>query len=264
MQLCTLASGSKGNASLIQSGKSRFLVDVGLSSKKLVALLESLGKEVEGLSGIFITHEHRDHILGLKTFLKKYNVPVFATSGTFDGILSTPGFSDINKTFFHPIEKERPLKLGDMEVIPFEIPHDAKDPVGFCFTNEDKKVAICTDIGKITDCILHHLTGANALVLEANHDEHILQAGRYPYSLKKRILGDRGHLSNENSGKLLATIWNENLKNVILGHLSEENNMPELALLSVKCELSEKHKEYENYTKICVASQTEVSECVYI
>lgn len=264
MELCTLASGSKGNSSLICSDSASVLVDIGLSTKQLCSALSKVGKRVEDLAGIFITHEHRDHILGLKTFINKYKIPILGTAETLDEIFEILSLKEEDKPLFHILEKDEAFSFQDMKVQTFPIPHDAANPIGFTFQKEGKKVAICTDIGRITEEVKAHLVGSNALLVEANHDEHILQAGKYPYSLKKRILSDLGHLSNENSGKLLSEIWHRDLKQVFLGHLSKENNLPELALLSVKCELSEKHQEYEKYTKICVASQTEVSECVCV
>lgn len=264
MNLCTLASGSKGNSSIICTENSRFLVDIGISTKRLKSSLDGMEIDISSLSGIFITHEHRDHIAGLKTFVKKYEVPIFATSGTFDAILKTCGYEGIDTRLLHSIEKSKEFFVGNTRIKAFEIPHDAGDPVGFTFREEDKKVAVCTDIGMITDCIIEHLEGSNALVIEANHDEHILQAGNYPYSLKKRILSDRGHLSNENSGRLLSKIWNKNLQHIVLGHLSEENNMPDLALMSVKYELMEKFKNFEQFTDITVAEKAVPSKMILV
>lgn len=264
MELCTLASGSKGNSGFIRSENSSLLVDLGISTKRLCGLLRDLNENPENLKGILITHEHSDHILGLKTFLKKYRIPVFATADTFDAILKTSGYQNLDRSLLHAIDKEQRFSLGDIDITAFSIPHDAADPVGFTFQKDDRKIAVCTDIGMITDCITEHLADSNAMVVEANHDEHILQAGSYPYSLKKRILGDLGHLSNENSGKLLCKIWHKNLKHIFLGHLSEENNMPELALMSVKFELSELYREFEAYTGISVAGKDVPSEMILV
>lgn len=264
MELCTLASGSKGNSSLICSEKTSVLVDIGISTKNLCNSLCQLGKKAEDLDGIFITHEHRDHILGLKTFLKKFKIPVFGTAETLEEIFEILSLKEEDMSLFHIIGNEERFHFGDLEVKAFSIPHDAANPIGFSFQKDEKKVSVCTDIGRITDCIKENLKASHALVLEANHDEHILQAGRYPYSLKKRILSDFGHLSNENSGKLLSEIWHQDLKQVFLGHLSKENNLPELALLSVKCELLEKHKEFEKFTNISIAMQEEVSTLIRV
>lgn len=264
MELCTLASGSKGNATIIKSEQGFFLVDAGISTKRIEQALALLGEKAEEIDAVFITHEHRDHISGLKTLLKKYQFPVFTTKGTMEGIFSTRGFEGIEKSLFHPIESSASFLLKDCLINTFPLPHDAKEPVGFTFLKEEKKLAVCTDIGKITESIKENLSGCNALLLEANHDEHILQAGPYPYQLKKRILGDFGHLSNENSGRLLAKLWKPELKHVILGHLSDENNMPELALMSVRCELLNKIKDFETYTKLSVAPKDGLSERVIV
>ena len=261
----TLASGSSGNSSLIgDSEGNHFLVDCGISCKRIVESLSDFSIDTESVKGIFITHEHADHINGLMMLMKKYKIPVFASLGTLSELTKCKGFDNSYKKLMYKIEANRPFCFNDFKVNCFNIPHDAAEPMGFNFEKYDTKVSVCTDFGMITDEIEDGLKGSQGLVIEANHDERMLEAGRYPFRLKRRILGDRGHISNENSGKLITKLWNEDMKHVFLGHLSDENNMPELALETVRCELLMKHKNYENFTKIEVANRDKTSEKVIL
>ena len=261
----TLASGSSGNSSLIgDSEGNHFLVDCGISCKRIVDSLSDFSIDTESVKGIFITHEHADHINGLMMLMKKYKIPVFASLGTLSELTKCKGFDNSYKKLMYKIEANRSFCFNDFKVNCFNIPHDAAEPMGFSFEKYDTKVSVCTDFGMITDEIEDGLKGSQGLVIEANHDERMLEAGRYPFRLKRRILGDRGHISNENSGKLITKLWNEDMKHVFLGHLSDENNMPELALETVRCELLMKHKNYENFTKIEVANRDKTSEKVIL
>jgi hypothetical protein len=224
-----------------------------------VESLSDFSIDTESVKGIFITHEHADHINGLMMLMKKYKIPVFASLGTLSELTKCRGFDNSYKKLMYKIEANRPFCFNDFKVNCFNIPHDAAEPMGFNFEKYDTKVSVCTDFGMITDEIEDGLKGSQGLVIEANHDERMLEAGRYPFRLKRRILGDRGHISNENSGKLITKLWNEDMKHVFLGHLSDENNMPELALETVRCELLMKHKNYENFTKIEVANRDKTS-----
>ena len=259
--MTTLASGSSGNSTLIgDSEGNHFLIDCGISCKRIIGGLEELSVSTESIKGIFITHEHIDHISGLMMMMKKYKIPVFASLGTLSEIARSKNFDNSYKKIMYKVEANRPFCLGDFKVNSFNIPHDAAEPMGFSFEKYDIKLSVCTDFGMVTDEIEDGLKGSNALVLEANHDERLLEAGRYPFNLKRRILGDLGHISNENSGKLIAKLWNEDMKQVFLGHLSDENNMPELALETVKCELFMEHKNYGEFTKLVVADRNGISE----
>jgi len=255
MKLYTIASGSSGNSTVVSGENSSILVDCGVSCKRVTEGLKSGALEPDNLAGIFITHEHSDHIKGLRVFLKKYRIPVFATGGTIDAILTMSGMNEVDRSLFNMIKPEENINIGGISVKAFSIPHDAADPVGYSFTEGKKKVCVATDLGKITDIIESHIAGADAMVLEANHDVNMLEVGFYPYALKMRILSDRGHLSNENSGRLLSEIWGEQLKYVFLGHLSAENNMPLLALQTVMDEMLEAHPGYDRFTKIMTADR---------
>ena len=263
--MTTLASGSSGNSTVIgDSEGNNFLVDCGISCKRIVSSMAELSVSPESIKGIFITHEHTDHISGLMMLMKKYKIPVFASLGTLSEIARCKNFDNAYKKLMYKINVNHPFYFNDFKVNCFNIPHDAAEPLGFSFEKYDTKVSVCTDFGMATDEIEAGLKGSNALVIEANHDERLLEAGRYPFNLKRRILGDRGHLSNENSGKLITRLWNEDMKHIFLGHLSDENNMPELAFETVRCELLMKHKSYGDFTKLVVANRDNVSEKVVL
>ena len=261
----TLASGSSGNSSLIGDMEgNHFLVDCGISCKRIVESLSDFSIDTESVKGIFITHEHADHINGLMMLMKKYKIPIFASLGTLSELTKCKGFDSSYKKLMYKMEANRPFCFNDFKVNCFNIPHDAAEPMGFSFEKYDTKVSVCTDFGMITDEIEDGLKGSQGLVIEANHDERMLEAGRYPFRLKRRILGDKGHISNENSGKLITGLWNEDMKHIFLGHLSDENNMPELALETVRCELLMKYKSYEKYTKLEVANRDKPSEKIIL
>ncbi len=257
MELCSIASGSSGNCIYIGNGDTHLLVDVGISKKRIEAGLCGIEVDPNKLSGILITHEHSDHVSGLGVMSRKHRLPIYTTAETARRILSNTAAGGIDPDLFHPIVPGAAFFIGDIKVHSFSIPHDAANPVGYTFEADGKKVGVATDIGVVTDVIAEHLKGASALLLEANHDVHMLEAGTYPYQLKRRILGNRGHLSNENSGRLLAKIWSRELKHIFLGHLSEENNFPDLAYETVRVELLNAHQEFERYTSLSVASRSE-------
>ena len=259
--MTTLASGSSGNSTIIgDSEGNNFLVDCGISCKRIINSVTELSVSPESIKGIFITHEHTDHINGLMMLMKKYRIPVFASLGTLSEIAKGKNFDSSYKKIMYKVNVNRPFYFNDFKVNCFNIPHDAAEPLGFSFEKYDTKVSVCTDFGVVTDEIEEGLKDSNALVIEANHDERLLEAGRYPFRLKRRILGDTGHISNENSGKLITKLWNEDMKHIFLGHLSDENNMPELALETVRCELLMEHKNYKDFTKLVVADRDCISE----
>lgn len=238
MRLCSIASGSSGNCIYIGSEATHLLVDVGISGKRVEAGLNSLELTGKDVDGILITHEHSDHISGLGVICRKYNIPIFATRGTIKAILHSGGKNAPEAGLFNEIEADSKIIIKDLSVNPMRISHDATEPVAYRIGYGNKKVAICTDLGVFNDYTVECLKGMNALLLEANHDVNMLQVGPYPYYLKQRILGDRGHLSNENSGRLLNKILNDNMEAIVLGHLSKENNMPELAYEAVRMEIT--------------------------
>ncbi len=237
MEFGSIASGSSGNCLYIKTVKGTYLVDAGISCKRIVEGITGFGTYPEDIKGIFITHEHTDHINGLAVFLRKYDVKLFATEGTADEILRHGGDKGIPTHNIYIIEPDREFFVEDLTVRPFSVSHDAKNPVGYTFEQQGKKLGIATDLGVFDDYVVDALKGSDLLYVEANHDLNMLQVGPYPYHLKRRIAGTRGHLSNESSAKLIKEARGEELKHVILGHLSKENNFPDLALSSVTCDL---------------------------
>ena len=219
MRLLSIASGSSGNCIYVGDDHTHILVDAGISKKRIEAGLNKIGLTVHDLSAIFVTHEHIDHIGGLGVLTRKCGAPVYATRGTIKGIFNTASLGKIEEERFLEIEENQCISLGDIQVDSMKISHDAAQPVAYRFFGHGKKIAVATDLGMITEENEEKLKGMDALLLEANHDVNMLQVGPYPYYLKQRILGNRGHLSNENAGKLLSRIVHDNLKHIFLGHL---------------------------------------------
>lgn len=238
MRLCSIASGSSGNCIYVGSDKTHLLVDTGISKKRIDEGLAQLEVKPEELSGILITHEHADHIQGLGVFSRKYGIPIYATKGTLRGITEYKCLGKMPEGLYHEVQVDSVFKIGDLEVKPFSISHDANEPSGFRIENGSKSIAVATDLGIYDDYIVENLKNLNAIVLEANHDVHMVEVGPYPYPLKQRVLGRLGHLSNELTGRLLCNILHEDLRHVVLGHLSKENNYEELARETVKLEVT--------------------------
>lgn len=247
MKLYSIASGSSGNSIFVGSeekGKG-VLIDTGISKKRIEEGLAAENSSFDDVEGIFITHEHSDHICGLGPVLRKYEIPVYATEKTIDYILGSGKCGKVNEELFQCIRPDVPVSAGGMEIMPFSISHDAVDPV--CYTVKDgkSKIAVATDMGEYTDYTLSHLDDCEGILLEANHDINMLQAGSYPYQLKLRILGKEGHLSNDACGRMLRRLIHYKLKHILLGHLSQENNYPELAYETVKYELEQEKDFWE-------------------
>ena len=238
MRLCSIASGSSGNCIYIGSDVTHLLVDVGISGRRAESGLNYLDLTGSDIDGILVTHEHADHIGGLGVMARKYGIPIYATRGTIEAIKKCSSLGKIDQSLFHEVKADEKLMIKDLVINPMSISHDAAQPVAYRVSYGRKKVAICTDLGHFTDYTVECLRGMDALLLEANHDVNMLQVGPYPYHLKQRILSDRGHLSNENSGRLLSRVLHDNLQAILLGHLSKENNLPELAYEAVRMEIT--------------------------
>ena len=237
MKLCSIASGSSGNCIFAGSDTASLIIDAGISGKRIEEGLNEIGYTSREMGGILITHEHSDHISGLGVLARRYGIPIYATKGTREGILKCKSVGEIPEGLFREIEPERDFTIGDITVSPVSISHDALQPTAFILHQNKKSMAVITDLGKYDNYLVERLQRLDVLLLEANHDVHMLQAGRYPYYLKQRILGDRGHLSNELSGQLLGELLHDNFKTVILGHLSKENNYERLAYETVRLEI---------------------------
>ncbi len=265
MRLCSIASGSSGNCIYVGSEATHLLVDAGISGRRVESGLNDLGLTGRDLDGVLITHEHADHISGLGVLARKYHVPVFATRGTIDAMLRTGSLGKLDASLFQEVREDEKFTLKDLTVNPMHISHDAAQPVAYRIAYGDKRVGVCTDLGVYDDYTVESLRGMDVLFVEANHDVNMLQVGPYPYYLKQRILGDRGHLSNENSGRLLSRLLHDKLQTIILGHLSKENNLPELAYETIRMELTMGENPYraEDF-RLMVARRSELSPVVSI
>jgi phosphoribosyl 1,2-cyclic phosphodiesterase len=249
IKFCSLYSGSSGNCLFLGTEKTRILIDTGLSAKRIVEALCSIGEKPSDISAILVSHEHSDHVKGAGIFSRKFNVPVYANENTWDAMEAAIGPVDSKNKMYFNTGKE--FEILDVCVNPFNIPHDAAEPVGFNFFVGNKKITTATDIGHINKGLLQYLENNDLLFLEANHDVEMLKVGPYPWHLKRRIMGDSGHLSNEMAGKVIAYMAGKGTRKFLLGHLSRENNFPELAYQTVCNALSEK--------QICAGVDVELS-----
>ncbi|MDO4311914.1 MAG: MBL fold metallo-hydrolase [Eubacteriales bacterium] len=265
MRLCSIASGSSGNCIYAGSDQTHLLVDTGISKKKIEEGLRELDVKGEELSGILVTHEHSDHIQGLGVFSRRYGIPIYATRGTIEGIKSCRSLGALQNDLLHEIEVDHVFTLGDIEIHPFAISHDANQPCGYRMNCGNKSVAVATDLGTYDSYTVENLKDLDAILLEANHDIHMLEVGPYPYPLKRRVMGDRGHLSNELSGRLLCDILHDELKGVMLGHLSKENNYAELAYETVKLEVTFGNNPYKGEDiPLKVARRDRISDIITV
>ena len=265
MRMVSIASGSSGNCIYIGSDDTHILVDAGISNKRIQQGLNEIGLTGNDMSGILITHEHSDHMKGLGVLSRKYHIPVYGTRETLAEIACSSSLGEFDKELLTPICPDVDFMLGDLHVKPFSIDHDAANPVAYRVRCGGKSVAVATDMGHFDQYIIDNLQGLDALLLESNHDVRMLETGPYPYYLKRRILGDHGHLSNENAGRLLNRVLHDRLKKVFLGHLSKENNYEELAYETVRLEIDEGDCPYgASDFSISVAGRDCMSEVVYL
>lgn len=238
MKMLSIASGSSGNCIFAGSENTSVLIDAGISGKRIEAGLNTIDRKTAEIDAIFVTHEHIDHIAGLGVIARRHGIPIYTTEGTYQRILGTKSVGKIPEGLFRPITADTDVQIGDLTVHPFSISHDAADPVAYRVEAEGKKAAVATDLGFYNDYITSQLQDLDALIIESNHDIRMLEVGSYPYHLKQRILGKRGHLSNEAAGQLLCEVLHDNLKHIVLGHLSKENNYPRLAYETVCAEVT--------------------------
>ncbi len=233
VSVSVLASGSRGNTALVESSGARILVDAGISCRETFKRMKSLGRDAREISAILITHEHSDHISGLATLAKKLKVPVFMTGATHQAWARSlrDESGELPKVAKLEIfSAGRSFQIGDITVTPFTIPHDAADPVGFTFRVEGTKIAIATDLGYVPASICDHLRKCEVLIVESNHDLEMLRVGPYPWSVKQRVMSRVGHLSNESLAQFFARDYDGGASYIVLAHLSEQNNHPEIAL----------------------------------
>ncbi|WP_164670530.1 MBL fold metallo-hydrolase [Virgibacillus doumboii] len=238
LRFSVLASGSTGNAFYIESEKERLLVDAGLSGKQMNRLLSEVQVDPANLTGILVTHEHSDHIKGLGIIARKYNLPIYANEKTWNAMNNSIGTISLDQKFHFGMEQVK--TFGDIDVESFGVSHDAAEPMFFTFHHKGKKVALVTDLGYVSERIKKTVEDADAYIFEANHDVSMLRMGRYPWNVKRRILGDSGHVSNEDCGLALTDIITNRTKRIYLAHLSQDNNMKDLARMSVDSVLRER------------------------
>lgn len=237
LKFCSLFSGSSGNALYARGGNTHILIDAGMSGTKIVKELEQIGVSPADLSAILITHEHADHIAGVGVLSRRFNLPIYANEATWEAM--RPKLGTIYAANERVFESGTDFYIDDMNVLPFRTPHDAAESVGYSLTAGQCKLTIATDLGAVKESWLRHAERSDILLLESNHDVDMLKSGRYPYELKRRILGKHGHLSNDDAGKAAVELVRRGVRTLILGHLSGENNFPELAYRSVACALEE-------------------------
>ncbi|WP_059171637.1 MBL fold metallo-hydrolase [Bacillus sp. FJAT-27445] len=231
LQFSVLASGSTGNAIYVESGEHSFLVDAGLSGKQMEGLFEKIGRSMRDLSGILVTHEHSDHIKGLGVAARKYKLPIYANEKTWKAMDHCIGEVPIEQKFVFGMETVK--TFGSLDIESFGVSHDAAEPMFYVFHSGGKKLVLITDTGYVSDRMKGTISNADAYVFESNHDVHMLRMGRYPWNVKRRILSDVGHVSNEDAAIAMSEVAGDNTKRIYLAHLSLDNNMKDLARMSV-------------------------------
>ncbi|MGP4076328.1 MBL fold metallo-hydrolase [Halobacillus sp. K22] len=238
LRMSVLASGSTGNAFYIESGEEKILVDAGLSGKRIEGLLQQVNIDPNDLSRILVTHEHSDHIKGLGIMARRYNLPVYANEKTWHAMEGHIGKLSLDQKFHFNMEETK--TFGKLDIESFAVSHDAADPMFFTFHQDGKKVALVTDLGYVSERIKKTVEDADAYIFESNHDVSMLRMGRYPWNVKRRILGDSGHVSNEDCALALTDILTDRTQRIYLAHLSLDNNMKDLARMSVRNILDER------------------------
>lgn len=258
VRVTVLASGSKGNSTVVASSHTRLLVDCGLSCRETLRRLRAAGEECDALTAILITHEHSDHVSGLEVLARRLGIPVFMTAATHQAWARWARDGAGNKPQLRCLElfeAGRGFQLGDIAVTPFTIPHDAVDPVAFAFRVEGVKVAICTDLGYMPPNVRDQLRGCDVMMVESNHDLEMLRGGPYPWSVKQRVMSRVGHLSNDALADFFTSDYDGSAAYVVLAHLSEQNNHPEIARRAAERALEERRSLLHN--RLLLASQTE-------
>jgi len=260
VSVSVLASGSRGNSAMVQSSSTRILVDAGISCRETFKRLKATGDDPRAISAIVISHEHADHVNGLLVLAKKLQLPVFMTEATHRlwarGVRDATGEpAEVKLELF---SSGRRFQIGDIEVTPFTIPHDAADPVGFTFRAAGVKIGVATDLGYMPASVCDHLRSCDVLVLESNHDLEMLRVGPYPWSVKQRVMSRVGHLSNEALAEFFANHYDGSASYIILAHLSEQNNHPEIARSAAEKALGRHRTLLQN--RVLLATQSEAMQ----
>lgn len=231
MSVSILASSSSGNVTYIETPHKKVLVDAGLSGKKIAALMASIHRDLNDVDAVFVTHEHSDHIQGVGVLARRYHMDVYANEGTWQAMAPKIGKVAVEQQ--HIFEMGSTISLGDLDIESFGVSHDAAEPQFYQFHHQDKAFAILTDTGYVSDRVAGTIKDADGYLMECNHDLNMLRNGAYPWSLKQRILSDRGHLSNDDGAETLMEVLGRRTKHIFLGHLSQENNFKDLAHATV-------------------------------
>lgn len=241
MRYTILASGSSGNSLLVEQGDRRVLVDAGLSAKKIEQLMEERGVKGSELDAILVTHEHSDHIKGVGALARKHDLPVYANERTWEALNKQLG--ELAEEQVRIMETGSVLEFDSLQIESYPISHDAAEPVGYCFYDGEHKLSLATDLGYVSTKVKEKIVDSDAVILESNHDIEMLRMGRYPWNVKRRILGDTGHLSNEAAGEALCDVMSGQTETVYLAHLSRDHNMMDLAKLTVNTILEDRGME---------------------
>jgi phosphoribosyl 1,2-cyclic phosphodiesterase len=249
IRVAVLGSGSRGNATFVATGRVRLLIDCGLRRKTLRERLRAIGEDPDRLDAVLVTHEHSDHVAGLRALVRKQSIEAYMSCGAMEGC-GADGF-EMNGSAIVPVVQGRSYPIGDLVVEVFAVPHDANEPVAFSIRHNGIKVTQLTDLGWIPDHVADSLKGSDVLILESNHDLDLLRMGPYPWTLKERLMGRRGHLSNAAVARFLGGAWDGGARHIVLAHLSSQNNHPELARQAASEVLRERGSE----TRLSLASQ---------
>ena len=263
VSVSVLASGSRGNSTVVESAQARILVDAGISCRETFKRLKSIGFDPRSLSAILITHEHSDHVGGLAMLAKKLNLPVFMTGATHQAWARSLRDESGELPKLQKLEifsAGRSFQIGDVTITAFTIPHDAADPVGFTFRAQGTKIAIATDLGYMPVSVCDHLRKCDVLIIESNHDLEMLRVGSYPWSVKQRVMSRVGHLSNESLAQFFANNYDKSASYIVLAHLSEQNNHPEVARKAAEDALGSQRTLIEN--RILLAAQDAPAETI--
>lgn len=262
IKICSLFSGSSGNCIFVSYNGTSILIDAGVSGKRIEASLRGIGETLDNISGIFITHEHSDHISGAGIISRRHKIPIYANTETWEAM--SPFMGRLDSGHIRHIEVGEVRTVGDITIRPFSIPHDAVCPVGYNIFIAGKKLTIATDIGHMNDKLLDNLEKSDMILLESNHDVDMLRTGRYPWPLKRRILGDYGHLCNDIAGEVVAHLAQCGTKRFLLGHLSQENNLPELAYRTACNALLEKriNPDKDVYLEVALRDRASSVMCI--
>jgi phosphoribosyl 1,2-cyclic phosphodiesterase len=261
VSVSVLASGSRGNCAVVHTARTKVLVDAGVSCRETIKRLRTLGEDPSSLTAIVITHEHSDHVYGLATLAKRLRIPIFMTGPTYQAWARSMRDENGMPAALErrePFQAGRCFQIGDIAVMPFTIPHDAADPVGFTFKAEGVKVGFATDLGYVPASVRDHLSRCDVLIMESNHDLEMLRGGPYPWSVKQRVMSRVGHLSNDALADFFRNDYDGGAAYVVLAHLSEQNNHPELARGAAEAALGPRRTLLHN--RVILASQVEPME----